>query len=64
MFLIMEQMTNGEFTGFISEAEDKEDALNQVSNWVTEKVSYLVINEETKEEFFFNENSTELERIT
>ena len=63
MYTAMEQMHNGELTGFMLEAETKEDITEQLANIVTEKTSWFVTDLETKNEYFFNEKSENLEQI-
>ena len=63
MYTAMEQLHNGEFTGFLIEAETKEDMTEQLSLIVSEKTSWFVTDLETKNEYFFNENSENLEQI-
>jgi metallophosphoesterase superfamily enzyme len=64
MYRGMEQMQNGEFTGFIVEAEDEQSLINQLKNFSNaENITWYVINEDTKEEFNYNEDEQILERI-
>jgi len=50
MFKAMEQLENGEFTGFILEAENEKEIISQISNSYSDKTEWYVINETTKEE--------------
>jgi dsDNA-specific endonuclease/ATPase MutS2 len=64
MYRGMEQMQNGEFTGFIVEAEDEQSLINQLKNFSNaDNISWFVVNEDTNEEFLFDENEQILERI-
>jgi len=63
MFKAMEQIPNGEFTGFILEAETKEDILSQIINSFSEKTGWFVIDEIKKIEYFYNSETESLEEI-
>jgi hypothetical protein len=63
MYTAMEQLPNGEFTGFMLEAETKENITEQLINLVSEKTFWFITDLETKNEYFFNKNSENLEQI-
>jgi hypothetical protein len=64
MYRGMEQMQNGEFTGFIVEAEDEQSLINQLKNFSNaDNISWFVVNEDTNEEFLFDKDEQILERI-
>jgi len=63
MFRAMEQLPTGEFTGFIMEAENEDDIVTQIANNYSEKTEWFVVNEDTDQEFIYNNEQCILEII-